>query len=381
MNLPCTDTPAGSSSSSSSSSNSTAATTPVPDPLVKAALIVILQANDLKYENETTTDEMLTKLKGILSRRTFVSHRNILTRFFRHCSSNNRPWRDGDTVKDYIYSGISQSNWSSHYTRLITTVLNKYALFDAIEKPRYHEIKRKAYRVVSNKFDMQSFDDEQIVKMLRIVDTKAANDDLFLLVVVMAATGQRFVETKQLTVAAIGNLLRGHEEIIVSAKTHNLDAVRMHGKFQASCGTSKEERLMLLPGGPCVGDACLHKIESGLEIKDGANKSIVLGDADIAFFKNYESYRARFKPAKDEIVREGTGLKDRRKGLTRGSNFHALRRHYAVELDRRLNSVDVSPNMRTNVIAQGLRHTSLGSTQRYLKPSLNQVQQTLNAMY
>lgn len=365
---------------SSSASAPDAAGTSV-DPLTKAAMIVILQANDLKYEGETTTDEMIVKLKGILSRRTFVSHRNILTRFFRHCTSHNRSWRDCETVKDYIYSGISLSNWSAQYTRLITTVLNKYALFDAIDKPRYYEIKRKAYRVVSNKFDMQSFDDEQIVKMLRIVDGKAANDDLFLLIVVMAATGQRFVETKQLTVGAIGNLLRGHEETIMSAKTHNLDSVRMHGKFQASCGTSKEERLMLMPGGPCVGDACLHKIESGLEIKDGANKTIVLGDDDIAFFKHYESYRARFKPAKDGIVREGTGLKDRRKGLTRGSNFHALRRHYAVELDRRLNSVDVSPNMRTNIIAQGLRHTSLGSTQRYLKPSLNQVQQTLNAMY
>lgn len=348
------------------------------DPLVKATYIVLLKANNLEYMEEESDEAVQKRLVGILCPKTFIRHKNIILKYFRYCLENDQRWQLNDTVIGYILNGVKTHKWSGKYSRLLTTVLNKYILFNMLDKPKYYAIKKRAYHVVPNKFDGQSFDDEQIVQMLNLIGQKSTNDDLFLLVVVMSGTGLRFIETTQLTLNHIRNLFNGHSETIQSAKTRQIDTIRMLGKYQSSASTSTRERLLLhdVP----IGDVCLEKIENGLYIKNERNKPIYITGSDIVFFKNYESYRARFKPVKDKLIHKGTGIFDKKKGRTRGSNFHSFRRHFAGELDRNLNS-DLSHNLRTNVIAQGLRHTSTTSTHCYLRPSTNEIDNIYNSLF
>lgn len=347
------------------------------DKLLKATFIVLLKANNLEYQNESE-EQVMKKLNDHLCPKTFTRHKNIILKYFKYCLEKSYLWASGETVSNYILNGIKKNQWSGKYSRLLTTVLNKYILFNAIEKPRYNAIKRKAYHVISNKFDGQSFDDDQILEMLKIIDQKSTNDDLFLLLVIMSGTGLRFIETTQLTLNNVINLLNGHSETIQSAKTRQTDTIKLLGKYQSSMANTDRPRLKLndVP----IGDMCIEKINSGIYIKDTRNKPILLEKNDIAFFKNYESYRSRFKPVKDQLIKKGTGVLNKKKGNTRGSNFHSFRRHFANELDRNLDS-GISANLRTNVIAQGLRHTSLSSTHCYVRPSTHEVDQIYNGLF
>lgn len=345
--------------------------------LARAAFIVLLKANNLEYENESE-EKVIEKIKDHLCLKTFIRHKNIILKYFNYCLENSYIWASGETVTNYILNGIKEHNWSGKYSRLITTVLNKYILFNAIEKPKYHTIKRKAYHIIPNKFDGQSFDDDQILKMLTIINQKATNDDLFLLLVIMSGTGLRFIETTQLTLRHVVNLLNGHTETIQSAKTRQSDTIKLLGKYQSSMASTERPRLRL--NDTPIGDVCLEKIESGIYVKNTKNKPVLIGMDDIIFFKNYESYRSRFKPVKDQLITKGTGVMNKKKGTTRGSNFHSFRRHFANALDRSLDS-NISANLRTNVIAQGLRHTSLSSTHCYVRPSTHEVDQLYNDLF
>lgn len=341
--------------------------------------LFLLNANGKKIPRKDLmrADRVAGVLASDLTPRTFASYRNIIRNFLEWCqeSLGGRPLLEcmqAQHVADYLLAKIKQFRWSSNYSRLVLTVLNKYLLTKIPEsdKPQFKAIKKKAYKIITNKFDLQSYNDEQLKKILEHLIRKTNADDLLFLIVVMLGCGLRFAETRQLTLGAIGRLLEGGVETIQSAKIHTMDKIRMMGKFRAGDPDNAQCKLMIQDRP--IGDLLVDKLNEGIWIHDSKNKPVQLTMDDKIFFKTYESYRKKFKPIVNEVIVHGTGIYNSCRGSKRGLNFHSGRRYFANSIHDNLDT-SLNASLRTNVVARGLRHSSTGSTVRYLTNSEDRV--------
>jgi integrase len=338
--------------------------------LAKMANYLMLKANSVEFDSKSINEESSRLLlENLLSKRCFTNYKNILCKYILFCKEKGKPYKDRETVILYVGDNIDLHSWSVKYSRMIVTVLCKYILDDC-ERPKFYEIKRKKYNTISNRFDTQSYSSDQIIAMLNVLDQKESNDDLFILIALMAASGLRFAETKQLTVEKLINLFNGGTETIVSAKTRRLDDLRLLRKYCSDACTSSEEKV-ILNNNLTVGNACVQKMQTGITIRDKCNKHVTLNLNDKLFFKSFESYRSRFKGIKDKLMKKGSGVNKNSRNSLRGSSFHALRRNFANEINNRVQ--EQPHNIRLSVVAQGLRHTNTNSTAVYLQPSVDQV--------
>lgn len=140
-------------------------------------------------------------LKDELTHKTFTSYKNIIQQFLGWCLKEKASYQMPQNVVKYLKNKIEEHRWSTSYCRLILTVLNKYVLYEIpeMDKPKYIDIKKHVYKIITNKFDLQSYNDEQLVIIFEYLLTKSNVDDLLLLIIIMAGCGLRFIETRQIT--------------------------------------------------------------------------------------------------------------------------------------------------------------------------------------
>lgn len=331
----------------------------------------LLLSKNIPGDPDQNPTSIANKLRPFLSNRTLRNYKNLLSKYLKYCQENKlTKFHEPSVAIEYIRNGIKTNKWSVRYAKMLTTILSKYVVTG--EPLKFFEIKKKSYNVVPNKFDTQSFSAMQISAMLESIVFKKDYDDLFLLLVVMDGTGLRFVETQQLTVSNVKALLKGESVQIISAKTNTVNQIKILPIYKSG-GDFK------LSDGRSVGDVCLKKIRDGITIKDSFNKTIVLQPNDKLFFKRYDSYRTRFKPLKDAIISIGNGTFNNTRQSTRGSNFHAFRRHFATHLHSCLNNTNSL--VQQSVVARGLRHNGLGSVRNYLQPNEQEIEDNFESIF
>lgn len=298
-----------------------------------------------------------------LSTRSEINYINMLKKYLYYCRDKNLNWQDGSSVEQYIIENVKENKWSMKYSKLIHTVLSKYAINN--NKTKFTEIRKKSYRVVSNRFDNQSFNNKQITSMLEMCLVKESNVDLFILLGLLTGCGLRIVESKQFTVKQIENIFRGLSVEMTSAKTGTIDLIKIHPSYKT--GNIDENTIFLPSVGDSVGNHVVRLILQGIVLKDSKNKTIELKENDKLFFKSYESYRSRFKPIVENIVIKGRGIRNGVRNSIYGAQFHTLRRTFGSRVHQDVQSTN--RNLQTSVVARALRHTSTSSTNRYIVPN------------
>lgn len=338
------------------------------DSTFKKAVNFLLLKNNLEQFDSNIAedgDRVEVALRNILTKRALNNYKTILLRYMNFCKEHNLKWKDKGSVENFIAGGIKNLKWSARYSRMILSVLNKYILFDSPTKPRFFEIKKKCFRIVSNKFDTQSYNDTQIKAMLEKLYEKESNHDLFVLIALMAGTGLRFEETRQFTIQQIINLFLGGVENMVSCKTRRKDEIRMMNKFQAGEGEDK----FTIFDNVKLGNECIRILQNGIIVRNTQNKTQQLENHDNLVIKNYESYRSRLKAIKQYIITRGIGVYEGERNQTRGSMFHSLRRTFATSINEALRGQGESTETISDVVGMGLRHTTNASTRSYICPS------------
>lgn len=347
---------------------------------VNAANFLLLKGNDVadQLTNGGLDDagRVCSALEGILTRRAVINYRTLIVRYLKYCKLNsNIKWDDRQSVTQFLVKGIKENKWSVRYSRMILSVLNKYVLIDCANKPRFSEIKKKVFKINTNKFDTQSYSDEQIKMILEKINEKKSNDDLFVLVAFLSGTGLRFEETRQFTILQIINIFNGAREPMISCKTRRRDTVLMLSKFRSTQQDDpSQERLTVLNDIP-IGDMCVDKLSQGVWVRDERNKPKLLEVCDKLFFKNFESYRSRFQPIKTKIVNKGNGVFEDNRFSTRGSNMHGFRRSFATTLFSNLSNQN--DRVRLAVLQEGMRHNTQESTMGYVVENMDDIQTRL----
>lgn len=333
------------------------------------AHFLLLKNNNIEI-SDLSEEYVKKKLSHLLCNKAFINYKNVLINFIKYCKLNKLNLTNRESIKKYISDNIDKKFWSVKYSRLIMTILSKYVLNDYNERPRFYEIKRNKFNIVSNRFDTQSYTTEQIIKMLDKLNEKNSNDDLFIAIAVMAGGGLRFEETRQFTINNLIDLFKGKTITMRSCKTKRIDELKLLKKYCCSEENLQLEQLSLNTG-EFVGDVCLNKLLHGITVRNKFNKLITLCGEDQLIFKSFESYRSRFKSIKNKLLVKGSGINNNTRNVLRGSSFHALRRNFANELNNRIQ--DQPNNVRLSVVAQGLRHTNTTSTQIYLQPNVDNI--------
>lgn len=299
--------------------------------------------------------------------RTKRNYETMITRYLSFCREQKMNVTSTETAYSFLIRGLTQKSWSKSYVRLYTRVLQKYVLD---ERLNFGTLMRSVpSNVISNRFDTQCLNKEQVVDFLTRFNAGRTNKDLFLLFSVLNGAGLRFAETKQLSGQDLINLFNGESVSIISAKTNEEKCIQMLPEFRVGGDLKINDR--------SVGDIALEMLRYGFRVIDRTGKpTTVNGSHEEIFFKNYESYRNRFTKVKDDVVvGGGTG----RNNTNRGMALHVGRRTFGTTVYDRLN--DLNEEDRIRALSRALRHNSAHYSMRYVRPNVNNVDNAINRLF
>lgn len=288
--------------------------------------------------------------------KTKYNYQQIIKRYALYCTRELKDPYLESTFVDYLHYITTENKNSKSYTRLNYLVIRNYFLRNEITVPLFSSLKLK---FTKNKYDLQGLTKDEVLEFLRTFYFRPGFEDVFLMFLVQASCGLRFIETKQLTGQDVYKLLMGETIEICSAKTFIRDTITMMSEYRAMDG-------YVLIDNRSIGKVALDILNHG--ILNGAGTLVNSESTEKLFTKTYESYRQKFNRIKQTIVKRGTGLFN---GIrtTRGMGLHVGRRSFASEVMTRVSNLTTNDEERMGVTSRALRHVGTSSTRRYLQPS------------